>query len=112
MRILLLCLILSSCASSIRDEDCSRDYFQVGEIDGGKGYQVEMFETYLKVCSWENPEEKRLQYYQGYQKGISNYCTPRFGTLIGESGRPFPSSCKEYPEFKKAYFEGKKKALK
>jgi hypothetical protein len=117
-KILLLILLISSCGSTLKEEDCSqRDWLEQGLSDASRGLEKSMYSTYLKVCSQIEKANTLEQYLKGYLQGAKRYCSFYQGKLVGESARPFPSVCEvaKFDEFSKGYIEGKKakkKALK
>lgn len=110
-KVILTFFLLSSCATSIQEEDCNKNMRDVGFQDASKGLSSSMFKTYQSYCDWKDVNQQKASYLQGYNEGLNGYCTKRQGNLVGESGRPFPNQCKGRQEFSFGYAEGKKKAL-
>jgi hypothetical protein len=107
---------MSSCSSSIRDEDCKNlNWKEQGSRDAARGLSLSMFETHQKICLQGASFQKEIKLYKlGYQQGQKKYCHYRIGKLLGVSGSPINPSCDQvkFPLYYKGYEEGAKESKK
>ncbi|MGL3605770.1 DUF2799 domain-containing protein [Rhizobium sp. G187] len=85
---------LSSCNSMSKEECAAADWSVIGQADGGAGENPqERFAAHVKSCARINVVPDQTQWYQGYQVGLTRYCTPLNGLSRGEAGDAYYNVC-------------------
>jgi len=107
--LLMLVIGLSSCASLSKDQCLAGNWDDIGYRDGRQGYKPESLDAHTKSCAEYGVRPNRDQYKQGYNKGISVYCSPSNGRHVGEAGRYYHYVCPANlePDFLRQYRYGK-----
>lgn len=96
---------LASCNTMSKEECVIADWRVVGDTDGAAGYNPQnRFADHVKSCSKSGAIPDQTRWYEGYQTGITRYCTPLSGTTTGEAGRAYHNVCS--PELEPAFMRG------
>ncbi len=110
--------ILSGCTCSSLRGCPPREWFQIGYCDGVQGLQRDV--SYFNNCALQVMEPRicdpgcvpdpAYDYFEGWRKGVREFCTPRNGYAIGLTGQSFPCVCP--PDlagpFRAAWYQGLK----
>ncbi len=102
-------MILSSCASLTKEECLDSEWGGVGKRDGSSGFEPRrQFNRHVKACKRVGVIPDQSLWYQGYQSGLANYCTPTSGLRVGQSGRTYYDVCPatSEPGFMRGYVLG------
>lgn len=103
--------ILSGCATLSKEECLAADWMVIGDADGAVGYAPkERFAGHTKACSKIGVVPDQTLWNQGYQKGLTRYCTPQNGLNVGEAGKSYANVCplNSSVDFQEAYGLGKR----
>ncbi len=90
---ILLCALVTGCAT-IPAEQCARvDWYALGVEDGRKGYTADRIVKHREACAGVNvmPDEKA--YFAGRTEGLREYCTPQNAFVEGLAGREYRGVC-------------------
>jgi len=90
---LVFILVLSGCATLSKSECQTGDWRNVGEIDGRAGYSSARFGEHNEACSKHGISIDRDLYQQGYQSGLTQYCTTDNAAKVGIAGRSYANVC-------------------
>ena len=83
--LILLSLLITSCAS-ISEKDCKHgDWKAVGQKDGKYGFNSNRIQKHGEACSEFGITPDKSLYTEGYNVGIKTYCTEQ-GTKLGTKG--------------------------
>ncbi|MCG8687817.1 MAG: DUF2799 domain-containing protein, partial [Desulfobacterales bacterium] len=112
--VLLICLLMSGCATLKKEECLTADWVQFGYEDGLKGYELDRIGKHRKACAKYGVKPDMEAYSNGRSKGLTFYCTPVKGYDLGRKGRTFPTVCPEKlaGEFRNGYEAGRQIYLK
>lgn len=92
--ILLLPFVLAACATMSKEECVAADWRVVGETDGANGQDPQRrFADHTKSCQKAGIVPNQSLWYQGFQQGLTRYCTPLNGLNAGQSGKPYNNVC-------------------
>ena len=67
-------MFLTGCSSMSVEQCHTAQWFSVGEVDGSSGH-VSRIDRYFKACQKAGIQPNQQLYQQGYQRGLSYYCT-------------------------------------
>ncbi len=89
MKILFLyLLLLTGCASAIKKQCQSTNWFTYGESVANQGRRTRD-DDFVKACEKEKVEIDFAALSRGFQKGYAEYCTPEAAFRIGKQGEYF-----------------------
>lgn len=92
--LLVLSLFIASCATMSEEECLAADWLVVGEADGAAGYSPQSrFAEYVSDCSKIGVTPDQTLWNQGYQKGLTRFCTPMNGLNRGQRGAGYTNIC-------------------
>lgn len=106
-----LLLSLASCHSMSKEECRVADWKVVGDTDGAAGHNPqERFADHVKSCARIGITPDQTKWYEGYQAGVTRYCTPLSGAMNGEAGNAYHNACPPQleQEFMRGYSLGKR----
>lgn len=106
-----LVMSLASCNSMSKDECRVADWRVIGDTDGAAGYNPqERFADHVKSCTKAGVTPDQTRWYEGYQSGVTRYCTPLSGATNGEAGNGYHNACPPEleTEFMRGYSLGKR----
>lgn len=87
-------IILSSCQTMSKDECVAADWRVIGERDGAEGYDPQQrFGNHAKACERANVIPDQALWYEGYQRGLLQFCTPLRGLSYGQAGKSYNNVC-------------------
>ena len=106
---ILSALLLISCATLDRDECRNADWRLIGYEDGSKGRLSDYLGNHRKACAEYDVTPDMEAYLQGRAEGLTQYCRPQNGYLLGKRGRSYHGICpgNMEHEFMVAYRYGK-----
>ena len=109
LHFLTLSLILAGCAQLSPKECMVRDWYEQGRIDGSQGHSSERLTELLRSCPDPSPETSQV-YLNGWNAGLTQYCSPSNGFELGAAGKPYESVCPALLErvFLSEYQKGQK----
>lgn len=85
---------LTSCNSLSKDECAAADWSVIGQADGASGKDPQdRFAAHVKSCARINVVPDQTRWYEGYQLGLTRYCTPLNGLSRGEAGDAYYNVC-------------------
>ena len=93
---MVLCLpvVLGSCATMSKEECVAADWRVVGETDGAAGHDPQSrFAAHAKSCEKAGVVPDQSLWYQGFQVGVTRYCTPLNGLQEGRAGKSYHNVC-------------------
>ncbi len=102
---------LASCNTMSKEECRVADWRVVGDTDGAAGHNPQSrFADHVKSCAKSGATPDQTLWYEGYQSGITRYCTPLSGSTNGEAGRAYHNVCSPQlePGFMRGYGLGKR----
>lgn len=88
----LLALALVGCSHIAKRECMVRDWYEQGRIDGSQGRGSDRLAGHLSSCS-DSPEEVSQVYINGWNAGLTQYCSPQNGFELGAAGRSYSEVC-------------------
>lgn len=81
------------CQTADKSASCnSLDWFEIGRQSGTAGHPPALASE-KKRCSGQLDASAQALYITGYNKGLSDFCTPENGYTLGRSGSPTSSAC-------------------
>lgn len=106
--ILLLAIALPSCLTMNKERCENADLKAMGQAEGREGRRPG-FAEFRKNCEYWGVTVDRAEYERGYVAGITAYCTPENGKLVGLRGEDYQRQCPMSlePRFLSGYNEGK-----
>lgn len=109
LAILGLSLVLSACASLSKSACETGDWEQIGEDDGDRGQDPEIFERHVEACASHDIQPDKQAWEIGYSGGLSDYCSRQGGFEAGKRGTPYRDVCTEgfEEDFRVGYRIGK-----
>jgi len=106
--LMILFSILSGCAGRWNEKTCTETNFgQLGYQEGSAG-QNSRINSYNQSCLKKNVQIPMQDYTDGYQKGLSVFCSPSKGQSDGSQGHQMHNNCTSV----KAYTAAHRKGLK
>lgn len=104
---LALMLLLSGCAGPSREQCETIDWYATGWETGEQGVSSSEFDRLASACAEYGVDHDRESFEEGYDEGISRYCTYDKGAELGRRGNSYPTVCPEpYSETFKAGYDG------
>ncbi len=100
--------MMSSC-ETISEEQCfATNWADKGYSDGAKGAERSTLGDYIDSCSKFGADVDRARYLQGYESGLTAYCTYDKGFSRAERGNSYSSACAGplAAEFRRGYEDG------
>lgn len=106
--ILVVTLILSSCATLSPEECKQADWYLIGMTDAQKGYGKLRIDEHRKACAKVQVSPDVFTYQRGHEKGQKTYCTTANGFTQGSAGAQYQGACEGYlaEEFLRGYRDG------
>lgn len=91
--VLLLCALMTGCAT-IPAEQCAQvNWFALGVEDGRKGYTADRIAKHREACAAVNVAPDERAYFAGRTDGLRHYCTPENAFSEGLAGREYRGVC-------------------
>ncbi|CAM5790985.1 hypothetical protein OPEN69S_02707 [Ottowia pentelensis] len=84
---------LGGCAAMSADECRTADWREQGIRDALAGYERTRLQDVRKACAEAGVMPDETQYWQGWQRGIAQFCTPANGLSWGRQGGRYANSC-------------------
>lgn len=107
----MLVLALGGC-SSLGGKNCLvHDWYEQGRIDGSQGLDDSNLAYHLNRCPDQKDDKSVHQtYLNGWNAGLTQYCSPQNGFELGAAGRPYSKVCPSLLEkpFLAQYKQGQK----
>lgn len=91
--LLLAALGLSACATMDKNECLTVDWRTVGYEDGAAGYSGERIGQHRKACAKHGVAPDLMEYQQGRDAGLREYCVPATGFRVGSQGYSYNGIC-------------------
>ena len=86
-------LSVSGCAT-LSEEDCVEgDWYGIGYRDGTNGYSLDRIDSHNEACAEFGQRVNRVDYMEGRDEGLLEYCTPESGRRVGEQGQSYAGVC-------------------
>lgn len=107
---LVLCLIVSGCASLSKEECANANWDAIGYQDGSRGKPAGRFNTHQKACAGHGYKASFAEYKNGHLRGLKEvFCKPRNGYQLGLRGSGYKNVCPSELEqaFLAAYHHGR-----
>lgn len=106
--LLLLALLLQSCATMSRDECLQADWYIKGLADASDGYALDRIDDHGKACARVGVVPKVQDYEAGHKKGARLFCVANKGYSEGRRGASYNGICPQDLEqnFLRAYRDG------
>lgn len=95
--ILIMTLGVSGCATLDRDSCLTADWQLIGFNDGVAGYEASRLEQHRDACSEYGIAPQMDDYLQGYDRGVSRYCTATNGYRTARAGKQLNAVCNGGP---------------
>ena len=104
-----LALLGSGCATLSEGECHTADWYQLGRVDGQRGYDLSRLYEHQEACAEFGIRPDAKAYYRGRQVGLASYCTRANGYEEGREGHRYRGVCppKYEQRFLAAYRDGK-----
>jgi hypothetical protein len=103
--------VLAGCArTSLTESQCvAGDWETVGYRDGSRGLPQSHLLEHQNACGRHGVVPERERYLEGWQDGVTRFCTPTNGFARGERGADYPHVCPSALEaaFESAYRDGR-----
>lgn len=97
--------ILAGCQTLSKEECVAADWRVVGEQDGAAGHPPQQrFGDHAKSCERAGIVPDQTLWNQGYQIGLTRFCTPLSGLAHGKNGKSYANNCP--PELASAFNSG------
>ncbi|MFD2376582.1 DUF2799 domain-containing protein [Ottowia pentelensis] len=91
---------LGGCAAMSADECRTADWREQGIRDALAGYERTRLQDVRKACAEAGVMPDETQYWQGWQRGIAQFCTPANGLSWGRQAAATPTRAR--PSWSKA----------
>ncbi|GGZ98792.1 DNA repair ATPase [Arenicella chitinivorans] len=106
--VMVLLIALAGCASLSERECLKGDWFEIGSLDGQRGYRVDRLETHQRACAKHGVSSDDAAYFAGHAEGLTDYCQPENGYLEGLAERDYAYVCPTHLEkdFLREYAKG------
>jgi hypothetical protein len=91
--LLILVILVTGCATMDQSECTMANWNEIGVNDGQEGKKATYYSEYQKDCSGFGITVDTEAYKEGWNVGISNYCTSDNGYSEGAIGRFYQNSC-------------------
>ncbi|WP_313072366.1 DUF2799 domain-containing protein [Melaminivora sp.] len=103
-------LLLGGCAAMSEEECRSANWFDRGQRDALSGHSRSYLGDIREACAKARVVPDAAQYYDGWNRGIVQFCTPANGARWGREGRSYSNSCPAELEagFAQRYHEGRR----
>jgi len=101
--------LLSACTSMSAEECAVADWEQVGYSDAAAGRDSTRLENHRRACADAGVTPDMQRYLDGYDQGLSTYCSAQTGFSHGSSGLAKPSQCDDeyrFDSFRDGYEKG------
>lgn len=114
--LLLLCFVfmggwITSCSSQlvVLQPNCSEmNWFEKGRQDGLQGQPSNNWIMHNREC--EKMQQAEIQsYLDGWNHGLSMFCTEKHGYIMAKSGEPYKKICPD--SYEEAFLQGYKQGL-
>ncbi len=105
---ILISTLISACTVMSEEECRYADWRVVGYEDGNAGQGIDRFTNYRTTCADFGVVPDFDAWQAGREQGLQQYCQPRQGFTLGESGRDYNGVCagELEPDFLEAYRMG------
>ena len=91
---LLLCIVLSGCASISKQECANANWEAIGFRDGTNGKPSSRFNAHQKACAKHGFNANLARYMDGHHRGLEEvYCKPKNGYQFGLRGAGYGGVC-------------------
>lgn len=108
--ILFSLIFINSCTSLSKEECASQDWFKLGKKNALNGNHEPNVQKYEKNCAEFKITIESEKYIQGFDHGLSEYCSDEKAYELGENGSTKHGMCEEKNDkFGKYYRKGYKK---
>lgn len=77
--IVIICSLLSACATLSEEQCLQGDWYQIGQRDGRNGYAADRLDAHRSACEQYQVSADSEAYYEGYDDGLIDYCSPQSG---------------------------------
>lgn len=84
---------LSGCATMSGDECLASDWSAIGYEDGARGYTMDRMSRYRKACAKHGVTPSLVDYQDGRDRGLVDYCQPNRGFAVGANGGSYSGVC-------------------
>ncbi len=81
-----LLLSLSACLPLNEDQCRTANWQRMGMDDGVAGRDARHFDNYVEDCAEHGIRPDQASWLEGYERGLTRYCTPRSAYLTGKRG--------------------------
>lgn len=85
--------LLAGCAAMSVEECRTADWREQGMRDALKGKSRAHFEEIRQACAEAGVVPRAPQYWEGWNRGIGQFCTPANGLRWGREGHSYANSC-------------------
>jgi len=101
-------LLATSCETISEDQCFAADWADKGYSDGANGQARSSLNDYIEACSKFGADVDRSRYLEGYESGLTHYCTYDTGFSRAEQGNSYTSACSGplAAEFRRGYEDG------
>ncbi len=101
-------LLATSCETISEDQCFATDWSDKGYSDGTNGLERSNLNDYIEACSKFGADVDRGRYLEGYESGLTRYCTYDKGFSRAERGNSYTSACSGplAAEFRRGYEDG------
>lgn len=96
--LVMLAMLISSCASMSKQECLTANWFDQGFRDGRTGEPVSRIEDHRQACAKVGVRPDQTLYFKGRDQGILIYCTPDNALQEGRKGRSYRNACPAHLE--------------
>jgi len=83
----MLSFCFASCSSALKRSCEATNWFEYGELVAKRGQRTST-DSFVSQCEKEEVQIDHSALSQGFQKGLSEYCTPEFAYQLGRRGDP------------------------
>ena len=105
---LLIASALNGCAMPEKNNCLHADWFSIGYNDGAKGFKSSHISQHRQACDRYGVAPDFETYERGRRQGLTEWCTPRNGYVMGAAGRKYNGVCPKNlePAYLEAYSQG------
>lgn len=105
----LLATVLTGCATMTPEECQVANWYLIGEMDAREGRSPSYFADRARACNEAGHPADQESWYEGWEHGLSWFCTSIPGYRYGREGKRYEPICPVSlePEFLRAYDLGR-----
>ena len=99
-----LATTLIGCSTLSKNQCLQANWYELGWRDGNLGKPRSLFQEHIDACAKYNVRAEKVEYFQGREDGLKNFCTYDNGFAQGKYGKKFSNACP--PDLEASFLDG------